>query len=104
MNSDSYDKRQLHALRAHIDALLAAGASLEGRDPVRLSFEGETLIVRHGMLVSETDHTGVIETLSDIKWTSERQRNQAIEMCLHHLTQALDETELAPENWAYEEA
>ncbi len=104
MDSDSYDKRQLHALRAHIDALLAAGASLEGRDPVRLSFEGETLIVRHGMLVSETDHTGVIETLSDIKWTSERQRNQAIEMCLHHLTQALDETELTLRHWHCEEA
>ncbi|WP_417780659.1 hypothetical protein [Stutzerimonas xanthomarina] len=103
MSSDSYDKRKLHALRAYIDALLAAGASLEGRDPVRLSFEGETLIVRHGMLVSENDQHAVIEALSDITWASERQRNQAIEMCLHHLTKALDETELALEHWAYEE-
>jgi len=40
----------------------------EGSDPVRLSFKEQTLIIRHGMLTSENDHIGVIETLSDINW------------------------------------
>src|SRR3546814_10087509 len=47
------ERRALHALRDHIDCLLAEGASLVGRDPVQLSFQGRTLTVQHGMLVNE---------------------------------------------------
>ncbi len=61
MTQESSERRQLYALRSHIDTLLAAGASLEGRDPVRLSLDGQILIVRHGMLVSENSY-----------WTSSR--------------------------------
>ncbi|WP_226688129.1 hypothetical protein [Stutzerimonas stutzeri] len=99
MTDDSADRRHLHALRAHIDALLAAGASLEGRDPVRLSLNGQTFLVRHGMLVSENDDLDFLETLSDVAWTSERQREQAIEMCRYELEQAIDEATRTLQHW-----
>ncbi len=104
MTQESSERRQLYALRSHIDTLLAAGASLEGRDPVRLSLDGQILIVRHGMLVSENSHLDIIETLSNTEWPSENQRNQAIEMCLHHLAQAIDQAELTLRCWEREEA
>lgn len=99
MTDDSADRRHLHSLRAHIDALLAAGASLEGRDPVRLSLNGQTFLVRHGMLVSENDDLDVLETLSNVAWTSERQREQAIEMCRYELEQAIDEATRTLQHW-----
>lgn len=104
MTQESSERRQLYALRSHIDTLLAAGASLEGRDPVRLSLDGQILIVRHGMLVSENSYLDIIETLSNTEWPSENQRNQAIEMCLHHLVQAIDQAELTLRCWEREEA
>ncbi|WP_312721883.1 hypothetical protein [Stutzerimonas kunmingensis] len=58
MTYDSNERRQLHALRAHIDTLLAAGASLEGRNPLRLAINGQTLFVRHGTLVSDNGKLG----------------------------------------------
>ncbi len=104
MTDESADRRHLHALRAHIDALLTAGASLEGRDPVRLSLNGQTFLVRHGMLVSENGDLDAIETLSKIEWDNEQQRNHAIELCLHHLSQAIDQTEPSLRPWGCDEA
>ncbi len=104
MTDESADRRHLHALRAHIDALLTAGASLEGRDPVRLSLNGQTFLVRHGMLVSENGDLDAIETLSKIEWDNEQQRNHAIELCLHHLPQAIDHTEPSLRPWDCDEA
>jgi len=97
------DRRHLHALRAHIDALLGKGASLVGRAPVRLSIDGQTLVVQHGMLVSEHNPHELIETLANIEWPTEQQRNQALELCLHHLTQALEETETTLRRWELED-
>jgi len=97
------DRRHLHALRAHIDALLGKGASLVGRAPVRLSIDGQTLVVQHGMLVSEHNPHELIETLANIEWPTEQQRNQALELCLHHLTQALEETETTLRHWELED-
>lgn len=92
---DPNERRQLRALRAHIDTLLAAGASLEGRNPLRFAINGQRLLVRHGTLVSENGNLNVIETLARIEWDSEQQRNQTIEVCLDHLSQAIDQTELS---------
>ncbi|MHB0765463.1 hypothetical protein ACYCFC_13955 [Stutzerimonas sp. NM35] len=66
--SASEDRRQYHALREHIDSLLAAGGSLVGRDPVRLAVEGRILTVRHGMLVNEQAHLDLIEALAALEW------------------------------------
>ncbi len=104
MTYDSNERRQLRALRAHIDTLLAAGASLEGRNPLRLAINGQTLFVRHGTLVSENGNLDVIETLARIEWDSEQQRNQAIEVCLHQLSQAIDQTEPSLRPWDCDEA
>jgi len=92
---DPNERRQLRALRAHIDTLRAAGASLEGRNPLRFAINGQRLLVRHGTLVSENGNLNVIETLARIEWDSEQQRNQTIEVCLDHLSQAIDQTELS---------
>ena len=65
MGNPPDERRALHALRDHIDCLLAEGASLVGRDPVQLSFQGRTLTVQHGMLVNESGHQDLIETLAE---------------------------------------
>lgn len=71
--------------------------------PVRLSIDGQTLVVQHGMLVSEHNPHELIETLANIEWPTEQQRNQALELCLHHLTQALEETETTLRHWELED-
>lgn len=47
------DKRQFHGLRAHLNALLAAGAVITSREPVRLAHAGRTYTVIHGMLLCD---------------------------------------------------
>ena len=47
-------QRQLPALRAHIDQLLASGWAIASRDPLKLSFQKRHYVVRCGMLISET--------------------------------------------------
>ncbi len=84
------DRRVYHALRDHIECLLAEGASLTGRDPVRLSFKGRTLTVQHGMLICEDGHHDLIETLAELEWSSKRTRDLAIDLCLKQLEQAID--------------
>nr|WP_272890562.1 hypothetical protein [Stutzerimonas stutzeri] len=76
-------------MRDHIDCLLAAGASLIGRDPVQLSLEGRTLTVRHGMLVNENGHQDLIETLAELEWTNKRTRDLAIDICIRQLDHAI---------------
>ena len=66
MGNPPDERRALHALRDHIDCLLAEGASLVGRDPVQLSFQGRALTVQHGMLVNESGHQDLIETLAEL--------------------------------------
>mgnify|MGYP007072094926 FL=1 len=46
------EKRKLHALRKHIDALLASGAVITQRDPLILLDGSQVLRVEHGMLIS----------------------------------------------------
>jgi len=58
------DRRQCTALRNHINALLADGASLVGRDPVRLVYKGQTLTVQHGLLLSEPTPDELVEALN----------------------------------------
>nr|WP_234461714.1 hypothetical protein [Stutzerimonas stutzeri] len=82
----------MHALRDHVDCLLAAGASLVGRDPVQLSFQGRTLTVQHGMLVNESGHQDLIETLAELEWTNKRTRDLAIDICIRQLDQAINES------------
>ncbi|KFX71279.1 hypothetical protein TMS3_0104970 [Pseudomonas taeanensis MS-3] len=53
MESTKAEQRQYHAMRAHIDQLLAKGWSISGRDPLRLESAGHSCIVRHGMLISD---------------------------------------------------
>lgn len=55
------------------------------------------------MLVSEHNPHELIETLANIEWPTEQQRNQALELCLHHLTQALEETETTLRRWELED-
>ena len=86
------ERRAFHALRDHIDCLLAAGASLVGRDPVQLSLQGRTLTVRHGMLVNENGHQDLIETLAELEWSNKRTRDMAIELCIRQLDQAIKES------------
>ncbi|AFM35314.1 MULTISPECIES: hypothetical protein [Stutzerimonas stutzeri subgroup] len=83
------ERRTLHALRDHIDCLLAEGASLVGRDPVQLSFQGRTLTVQHGMLVNENGHQDLIETLAELEWTNKRTRDMAIDICIRQLDHAI---------------
>lgn len=84
------DQRKHHALRKHIDCLLSSGASLAGRDPVRLSLEDRTLTVSHGMLVNEDGYLDLLEAISDLERLDPNHRGLAIEICLQQLSQAID--------------
>ncbi|CAM5339146.1 putative protein OS=Stutzerimonas stutzeri OX=316 GN=CXK95_08325 PE=4 SV=1 [Stutzerimonas stutzeri] len=103
MTVPSNNRRQLCELRAHINSLMEQGASLAGRDPVRLSFNGETLVLKHGMLVTEHAKHDLIEMLVNTEWPCEQQRNLLLETCLHHLTQALEQAETTLRHWEHED-
>ncbi len=47
----SQEQRQYHAMRAHIDHLLASGWQITSRQPLRLRLGRKTCLVRHGMLI-----------------------------------------------------
>lgn len=94
MSNPPDERRTLHALRDHIDCLLAAGASLTGRDPVQLSLQGRTLTVRHGMLVNENGHQDLIEMLADQEWANTRTRDLAIDICIRQLDHSIQQNAL----------
>lgn len=89
MSYQGKDRRQCTALRHHIDALLAAGASLVGRDPVRLVYKQKALTVQHGMLLSEPTPAELIDALNVLAKGEDGTRGAAIEACLRHLDSAL---------------
>lgn len=53
MIDKSSEQRQYHGLRALLDNLLAAGAVITCREPVRVSHAGRTYTVMHGMLLCD---------------------------------------------------
>lgn len=59
------DKRTFHALRTHIDELLTAGAVITSRNPVTIHSAGETMKVRHGMLVGYLDRLNRLPPVAD---------------------------------------
>ncbi|WP_417776093.1 hypothetical protein [Stutzerimonas xanthomarina] len=100
------DKRVLHALREHIDELLNAGAVISSRDPLTIVTAGETLKVKHGMLVGFSQILDMIEPVADHEWP-EALRQMAVDLCIKQLDQAIEalsrgnataETHLAADN------
>jgi len=83
------ERRHCTALRNHIDQLIAEGASLIGRDPVRLVYKGQTMTVRHGILFSEPTPADLIEALNQLTEGDKDARAAAIEICLQHLDEAM---------------
>lgn len=82
------DKRKLHALRKHIDELLEAGAVIRQREPLTLLHGGQTLRVKHGMLVSHNEFPDLVDPIADHEWP-DALRQMAVELCLRQLDQAL---------------
>jgi len=91
MQSAEDERRHLHHLRQHIDSLLVAGGSLVGRDPIRIVFDGHTLIVRDGMLISEDGSLDFIERLTQQPWQDPAAAEAAMAICLKLLGSALDQ-------------
>lgn len=91
MTCHERDQRQYHALREHIDSLLARGASLVGRDPVRLSLEGRTFTVQHGMLVGSEDPQDMLEAFAESPKSQARHRERVLDICLRQLSEAIAE-------------
>ena len=52
----SQEQRQYHAMRAHIEQLLASGWQIISRQPLQLQLRHgrRTCQVRHGMLISDS--------------------------------------------------
>ncbi|SUD82824.1 hypothetical protein [Stutzerimonas nitrititolerans] len=90
MTCHERDQRQYHALREHIDSLLARGASLVGRDPVRLSLEGRTFTVQHGMLVGSEDPQDMLEAFAESPKSQTRHRELVLDICLRQLSEAIE--------------
>ncbi len=86
------EKRTLHALRKHIDKLLAAGAQIISRDPVTILSAGETLKVRHGMLIGYSGFLDMVEPVTDHDWP-DALRQMAIDLCIKQLDQAIESLE-----------
>jgi hypothetical protein len=89
MNLQRQERRQCTALRNHINSLLADGASLVGRDPVRLVYKGQTMTEHHGLLLSEPTNAELIDALNVLVEGDDGARAPAIETCLRHLDAAL---------------
>ncbi|MCQ4314136.1 hypothetical protein D7241_01880 [Stutzerimonas sp. VN223-3] len=89
------DKRTLHALRKHIDELLAAGAMITARDPVTILADGKNLMVEHGMLVGYSSFLDLVEPIVDHEWP-DALRQMAIDLCLQQLDQAINALENNP--------
>ncbi|MGK9064743.1 hypothetical protein [Stutzerimonas chloritidismutans] len=87
--SEPQDLRKHHALRQHIDELLAAGAAIIARDPVTLIVDGQTLRVRHGMLIGYSGVLDLVEPARDHEWP-EALRQMAIDLCLKQLDSAIE--------------
>ncbi|HAG77295.1 MAG TPA: hypothetical protein DCO74_00865 [Pseudomonas sp.] len=94
------DRRRFHALRAHIDDLLRDGASLTGRDPVRLPVDGHALTVCHGMLVYEQAHPGGASVAQS---DGNGAQGGAIEHCFALHERVLEPTELTLHCWTVED-
>ena len=82
MPKSGVEKRNYHALRAYIDGLFASGASLSGRDPFRLIYNGRLYTVNFGMLIAEDI------TIEQIDATPV-DHEPAAERCLEDLDQAI---------------
>ncbi len=50
----SQEQRQYHAMRAHIEQLLASGWQIVSRHPLQLRHGRKTCEVCHGMLISDS--------------------------------------------------
>ncbi len=90
MANPKEDKRKLHALRRHIDALLANGALMTKRDPLTLLHAGQSLRVKHGMLVGYYEVPELIEPIADHDWP-DTLRQLAADICMRQLDEALKE-------------
>ncbi|MFC3607300.1 hypothetical protein [Stutzerimonas tarimensis] len=62
------EQRQFHALRAHVDEMVACGASIDGRDPLRLTYAGVPHWVEQGMLISDLGATLEMEGFAHDAW------------------------------------
>ncbi len=83
------DSRVLHALREHIDKLLNAGAVISSREPLTIVAAGETLKVKHGMLVGFSQILDMIEPVADHEWP-DALRQMAVDLCIKQLDQAIE--------------
>ncbi len=83
------EKRTLHALRKHIDALLASGAVITQRDPLTLLDGGQVLRVKHGMLIAYYKSLALIEPTTDGEWP-ESLREMAADLCCRQLDDAIE--------------
>jgi len=96
------EKRKLHALRKHIDELLANGAVIKQRDPLTLIDGGQVLLVNHGMLICHRKPLAMTEPAKDHERTNAL-REIAADVCRRQLDEAL-EAELGEKldgsNWA----
>ncbi len=88
MAKSKEDKRKLHALRRHIDVLVTNGARVTKRDPLTLQHAGQTLRVKHGMLIGYYDFSGGIESITDHDWP-DTLRQMAANVCTCQLDEAL---------------
>lgn len=89
------DNRKLHALRRHIDDLLAGGATILARDPLTLLCEGQTLKVRHGMLVGYSGLLDMVGPITDHEWP-EALRQMAADLCVKQLDEAIRQLQRTP--------
>lgn len=89
MSYQGKERRQCTVLRNHINALLADGALLVGRAPIRLVYKRQKLTVHHGLLLREPIPAELIDALNVLAKGEDRPRAAAIETCLRYLDNAL---------------
>lgn len=53
MNATSTERRQFPNMRAHVDAMIASGAVVLGRSPLKIMYHAKVHTLCDGMLVTE---------------------------------------------------
>ena len=89
------DNRKLHALRRHIDELLASGAAIVARDPLTLLCDGQTLRVKQGMLVGYAGLLDLVGPITDHEWP-DALRKMAADLCIKQLDEAIRQLQATP--------
>lgn len=89
MHYSGTERRKYPALRNHVQALLTDGAKVKSRDPLQLTYKGQEITARHGILMCEPTPRELVDALGTLAGGEAEHRVAALQICLQQLDAAL---------------